>query len=147
MTSLSSESCLLSILVYCLLFGENGGYRFESHPEIDVLTVGDASLDTATIVRAGGYTPVFVDKHIVLLGTSGSDAVEARSIFESLDRIDAEHGMAQGCMQLVEFWFAHTSWTALYHTGDNAADRVAFGLHPGDERLSLSMAISPTCDV
>ena len=87
MTPLSSESSLLSILVYCLLFGENGGYRFESHPEIDILTVGNASLDTATVVRAGGYTTVFVDKHIVLLGTSGSDAVEAMAAMTILDHI------------------------------------------------------------
>ena len=94
MSSASRESGGISFEVDRLLFLQNGSYGFEGHTEINVLTVGDAALDASAVVGGGCGTTVYGTEDVVLLGASGGDAVEALTVFEAFDGIDAQHRSA-----------------------------------------------------
>ena len=53
MSSTGRESGGISFKVDCLLFLQNSCHGFEGYTEINVLTVGDASLDTAAVIGLG----------------------------------------------------------------------------------------------
>ena len=54
MTALGLERSSIPLHVDSLLFAQKRGYRLEGNAEENVLTVGDASLDTSTVVGSGG---------------------------------------------------------------------------------------------
>ena len=51
----------------CLLSLQNSGHRFECHTEVDILSVGDTTLDAAAMVRLGRKLSVDILEHVVLL--------------------------------------------------------------------------------
>ena len=68
-TTFSVEGSGISLYSYGVLFLQDGGYRLESHAEIDVLSVAQSYLYSSTVIGGGGYIIVFTDKHIVLLAS------------------------------------------------------------------------------
>lgn len=82
-----------SVTVSCS--AQECGNRFECHPEINVLTVADASLYAAAMVGSGGNSSVVVDEHVVLFASPLGHAGKSLSILESFHGVDAEHGSAQ----------------------------------------------------
>ena len=136
-TSAGCQRGGISLEVDGVLLLQQGGYGLEGHAEVDVLAVADAALDAAAVVGGCGHLAIDGAEDIVLLGATGCDAREALAIFEALDGVDAEHGCAEGGVELAELWLAEACRTALDDAGDDAADGVAFGLHLGDELLHL----------
>ena len=120
------------------LLAQLGGYGLEGCTEVDGLSVADAALDAARAVGEGDDGAVGGSgEGVVLLGASLADAIEAASVVESLAGIDAEHGVAQGCMEFAEHGLAQAYGTALDDAGDDASDGVAIGLDGEDELLHL----------
>ena len=91
------------------LWAKNGCHRLESHPEIDVLAIADATLYATTVVGSDAGTPSGISfEEVVLLASLQVSATEAQPILEAFGGIDAKHGIAQTSMQLSELWFAQT---------------------------------------
>ncbi len=92
MTSASSQSGRLSVDVDCILRLQQSGNGFESHTEIDVLTIGNSALNAATVILNGRNTTIYRTKDVVLLRASLGDAGKALTILKALDSINAKHG-------------------------------------------------------
>ena len=90
------------------------------------------------MVRTSGYTLLRRwCENIVLLRTACVHAVEALTILEPLDSVDAEHRRSKSCMQLAEFRLTQSGRTALDDTGDDTTDGVALSLDLGNQSLHL----------
>lgn len=124
----------LAVLGYGGLFHQDGGNGFEGNAEVDVLSVGDASLYATATVRLGGDAPFAVgDEDVVLLASSQVHAGESHAILKTFYGIYAEHGMTKGGMQFAEAWFAKTWGTALHYACYDASNCIALALHLHDE--------------
>ena len=60
----------LAIFCYGVLLHQDCGYGFEGNAEVDVLSVGDASLYATATVRLGGDAPFAVGNEDVVLLTT-----------------------------------------------------------------------------
>lgn len=67
MPSASRERGLGSCVGHSFLLDQDGGGRFESHAEHDVLSVANAALDAAAAIRARADLPGVRVKFIVVL--------------------------------------------------------------------------------
>ena len=124
----------LAVLGYGGLFHQDGGNGFEGNAEVDVLSVGDASLYTAATVGLGGDATLAVgDEDVVLLASSQVHARESHAILKTFYGIYAEHGMTKGGMQFAEAWFAKSYGTALHYACYDASNCIALALHLHDE--------------
>lgn len=146
MTAAGLEKGWVALNVEGLLLTKLGSDGFEGDTEIDVLTIGDATLDAAAVVglhadTTEGAVISALDRgeieEVVLLGATHGETIEALTVFEALDGIDREHGGAEELMELAELWGAETDRTALDDTGDGASDGIAVFLDFLDERLHL----------
>ena len=88
-TSTSCQRGSLPINIDSILCLQNSSYRFESHSEIDVLSVGNTSLYASAMISLSGNTR---QKHVVLLRTSLVGTSKTLAILKALDCIDAKHG-------------------------------------------------------
>lgn len=108
------------------LFHQYGGYWLECNPEINVLSVTDASLDTSGAVGAESNLVVLAVEDIVLLATFHLHVSKTLSVFKAFDGIDAEHGIAQSGMKLAEDWLSQSDGASLNDTADDPADSITF---------------------
>ena len=133
--SLDLKDCVVAVHVDGGLFSELCSHGFEEHTEVDVLSVGYASLYASGVVGEGVDFAVSHAEDVVLLGASLPYSVEAFAIFEALDGIDAEHGGSEVGMEFGEGRFAEPWGTALDDACDDASDGVALALDLPDELL------------
>ena len=92
--TLSLEGRGVAVDVDGLLLAEQGGHGLEGYAEVDVLSVGDASLYAAAVVGLGGHRLFFLRQaflwaersaeDVVLFAAPLSDAAEAGTILEDL---------------------------------------------------------------
>ena len=115
------------------LFHEHRGHRFEGYPEIDVLSVADAALDTSAPVGAGGDALWRGDEDVVLFASPLCHSGKALPVFEAFHGVDGEHGASQGRVEFAERRFAQSDGAMLDDSRDNAADGVALSFYFSDE--------------
>ena len=101
----------------------DGGWGFEADPEVDVLSVGDAALDTPTPVRVCGERPVLsLDEPVVVLAAWDFGSTETRADLERFGGGNRQHGMSQLSFKLVETGFSETRGDVPDDTGDGPAN-------------------------
>ena len=116
------------------LLAQQGGHGLEGHTKIDVGTVANAALYAATTIGGDGDGTGSVGGEIVvLLAATLTDALEAHTIVEALNGIDAKHGCAQIGMEFAKSGLAKPHGTAAHHAGDDTTDGVALGYDGLDE--------------
>lgn len=121
-----------------MLLCQDGSHRLESYSEVDVLSVADATLNATTVIgQRCDVLAIGRYKHIVLFASPGGDSLEAFTILETLDGVDAQHRCTQLGVQLVELRLAQSPWTALDDASDDTANGVAFSLDGCDEIFHL----------
>ncbi|RBQ72295.1 hypothetical protein VDGD_21454 [Verticillium dahliae] len=135
------DAALLAIVGGRRLVLANGGGGLEGDAEVDGGAVGDAALDAAAKVglgrelgardaeagRLGGGAGVVLggaDKGVVVRRARDLAAGKARSDLEALGGWDAEHGVGEQGLELVEAGLAEAGGRVLDDAGDGAADRV-----------------------
>ena len=94
MTATGLQDRLLALFVHRGLLHEDGGNRLERYPEVDVLPIGDTSLDAARMVRAGADLSVVIEENIVAIRTVITSRLETIAILKALHGVDGQHGMA-----------------------------------------------------
>ena len=94
MTATGLEDRFLALFVYRRLLHQDGGNRLERYPEVDVLPIGDATLDAARMVRAGADLSVVIEENIVAIGTVIARCLETVAILKAFHGVDGQHGMA-----------------------------------------------------
>lgn len=133
-----------------LVLGDGGG-GLEGDAEEDGHAVGDAALDAAGVVGAGlelGARDAELgglgladgrghEEGVVVDGALHGGAAEAGADLEGLDGGDAEHGVAEGGLELVEAGLAEAGGGVADDAGDGAARRVVGVAQLGDEGLHL----------
>ena len=67
MASFYLEYRLISFFIHSFLSLQDGSHRFECHSEVDILSIGDTSLDAAAVVCLRRDLTVDSLEHIVLL--------------------------------------------------------------------------------
>ena len=78
--STGGEGSRGSVVLGGVLWPRDGGWGFEADPEVDVLSVGDTTLDTSTPVRLGGKRPLLsLDEHIVVFAARDLGSTETRA--------------------------------------------------------------------
>lgn len=117
------------------------GGGFEGDAEVDRGAVGNAALDTAGVVGScceafgGGFAggtggrgraglDLRSDKGVIMNGAGDFAAAEARADFEALSSGDAEHGVGELSLELIEARLAQADGDIADDTGDGAADAV-----------------------
>lgn len=113
------------------------GRRFEGDAEVDGGAIGDAALDTAGVVGgcceafggcfgAGGRGGLDLrsDKGVVMDGAGNFAAAEARADFEALSSRDAEHGVRELSLELIEARLAQADGDIADDASHGAADAV-----------------------
>jgi len=101
----------------------DGGRGFEADPEVDVLSVGDAALDTPAPVCFGGERPVLsADKQVVVLAAGDLGSTETRADFKRLGGGYRQHGVSQFGFNLVETGFSETRGDVPDDAGDGSAN-------------------------
>ncbi|CRK12996.1 hypothetical protein BN1708_010697, partial [Verticillium longisporum] len=135
------DAALLAIVGGRRLVLANGGGGLEGDAEVDGGAVGDAALDAAAKVglgrelgardaeagRLGGGAGVVLggaDKGVVVRRARDLAAGKARSDLEALGGRDAEHGVGEQGLELVEAGLTEAGGRVLDDAGDGAADRV-----------------------
>ena len=75
--SAGGENSRGSVVLGGFLWLRDGGRRFEADPEVDVLSVGDTTLDTSAPICLGGEGPFLsLDEHVVVLAAWDFGATE-----------------------------------------------------------------------
>ena len=77
------------------MFHQDRSDRFKGYPEINILSVGDPSLDTAGIIGTSIDMSVIIEKAIVPFRSAEEGGVESVSILEALHGVDRKHRMSQ----------------------------------------------------
>ena len=93
-TATRLEDRFLALFVYRRLLHEDGSHGLERYPEVDVLPIGDATLDAARMVRAGTDPSVIVEEDVVAVGAVITRCLETVAILKALHGVDGQHGMA-----------------------------------------------------
>ncbi len=94
-------------------------------PEVNILSIRDATLYTTTPVRLGTQTAVFAsDKGVIVLASGDFGAFETRADFESFGGGDGEHGVCQCRFELVKDGLPETRWDVTDDAGNGTADGV-----------------------
>ncbi|KAJ0158688.1 hypothetical protein CTA2_11079 [Colletotrichum tanaceti] len=148
-TALGGQDALLGTVVGGRrLVPADGGGRLEGNAEVDGRAVGDAALDAARVVGLGGqFGPRDahalgvggevglgrLDEGVVVLRAGDLAAAEARADLEALGGGDAEHGVGELGLELVEAGFAEGRGGVADDAGDGAADAVLALLELADE--------------
>ena len=84
-TTLSSDRRLLTLAGHSILFSANRASWLESHTNNNILSIGDASLHSATSVRASPGPPILIYiKFIIVIITGQKRASESRSNLKTL---------------------------------------------------------------
>ena len=107
MTTLGLKGTLLQTVGGSSLSLADGSSGLESNAEVDVGTVGDTTLDTAGVVGLGGQVggaggSLRHDEGVVVDGAGHLAAAEAGADLEALGGGNAEHGVGELGLQLVE---------------------------------------------
>lgn len=94
-------------------------------PEVDVLSVGDTTLDSSRPVGGGAETSTLtLDEGVVVARPGNLAALEARADFEALGGGDGEHGVRELSLELVEDGLTESSGDIADDADDGTADRV-----------------------
>lgn len=145
MSAFGLEHTLGLVVCHGALGLANGGWRLEADSEVNVGAVGDATLDAARVVGLGcqswaRYTRWVGsggcrgdDEGVVVDGAGDLSSTETRANFETLCGWDAEHGVGELGLELVETWLSKTGGAVADDTGDIAADAVLLVPEIGDE--------------
>lgn len=105
-------------------------------PEVDVLAVGDTTLDASAPVGAGAEGAIgTADEGVVVLAAGHLGTTEAGADLESLGGRDREHGVSEFRLELVEHWLSKPRGYTSNHASHGPADRVK-GLFGTDNALS-----------
>src|SRR5882672_7402908 len=108
MSSFTGNDYLFSFLVHTLLVLHNGGHRFEGHIKVNVLSIGNATLYAAGIIRLRANLSAFIDKLVVVLRATQLHPLESTSVFEALNCIDTQHCFAKFGMEFIEDRFTQS---------------------------------------
>lgn len=94
-------------------------------PEVDVLRVGDTTLDTSTPVGLGAeLTIVGRDEGIIMPASWDFCSTEAGTNLEGLGGRDREHGVAKFGLELIEDGLTKTSGNLADHARNGATDGI-----------------------
>jgi hypothetical protein len=111
-------------------------------PEVDIFTVGDATLDTSTPVRLGTEAPIWpANESVVVLAARNFCSSEARADLERLGGWDGEHGVCQLGFELVEDRLSQPSRDVAKDAGNSTSNRVGRVLGPDDTLRGLEPLI------
>ena len=114
----------------------DGGGGLEGDAEVDGGAVGDTALNAAGVVGLGGQAlradgvvagaslDLGDGEGVVVDGAGDLAAAEARADLEALGGGNAEHGVRQLGLELVEAGLAQADGDVADHAGDGAADAV-----------------------
>lgn len=128
-------------------------------PEVDVLSVGDTSLDSSTPVRLGAKTLLArqavcaIDEGVVVCAAWESGSTESGSNLEAFCRRNRQHGMGEDSLELVESGLTESERAVSNDTDNGTTHRVVVGLGRADSldvscalRLSLANLPPPSVD-
>lgn len=132
MAALGLEDALLEAVRGGGLSLADGGGGLEGNAEIDGSAVGDPALDAAGVVGLGGQALCAAGagldlgdgEGVVVDGAGDLAATEARADLKALGGGDAEHGVRQLGLELVEARLAQADGDVADHAGDGAADAI-----------------------
>ena len=109
MSSASSEDSRGSVVLSGLLRLRDGCWGFEADPEVDVLSIGDAALDTPAPVCVGGERPVgSLDEPVVVFAARDFGSTETRADLKCFGGGYRQHCMSQFGFKLVKAGFSET---------------------------------------
>ena len=78
-------------------------------PEVDILSVGDTSLNTTRPIGSSPQFPILtLNEGVIVGGTRESGSSEPGSDLETFGRWDGEHGVGEDCFEFIETWFSET---------------------------------------
>ena len=121
--STGGEDSRGSVVLCGILWLGDGGWGFEADPEVDVLAVGDAALDTPAPVCVGGERPVLsLDKPVVVFATGDLGSTETRADLKCLGGGNGQHAMSQFGLKLVKTGFSETRGDVPDDASDGAAN-------------------------
>lgn len=135
-TALGFEDTLAEVVGGGVLGLADGGRGLEGNAEVDVGAVGDTALDTTGVVGLGGEAllgggvgaelgrDIGDDEGVVVDGAGDLAASEAGADLEALGGGDAEHGVGELGLELVEAGLTQTDGDVADHAGDGTADAV-----------------------
>lgn len=128
-TTLSLKDTLLESVSSSVLSLTNSSGRLESDAEVNVGAVGDTALNTTGVVGLGGKTlgAVLVggnNERVVVNGTSNLAAAETGADLEALGGGDAEHGVRELGLELIEAGLAQADGYVTNHTCDGSTNAV-----------------------
>lgn len=112
-------------------------------PEVDILAIGDTSLNTTTPVGHGSQPPsprLLIDalhERIVVKTTRESGSTKTRADFERLSRGNRKHGVGKDSFELVETGLTQTKGASTDNTGDGTTQGIILGLGSSDSLLHL----------
>ena len=75
---------------------------------------------------------VIVEEQVILLASLEFHVAESLSVFETLDGIDAQHGIAQGSMKFPEDRLSQSRGASFDDTADDSSDGITFAFDPID---------------
>ena len=123
--STGSKDSRGAVVLGGFLWLRDGGWGFETDPEIDVLSVGDTALDTSAPVCLGGERPVpALDKHVVVFAARDLGSTETGTDLKRFRGGYRQHGVSQLGFKLVETRFSETRGDIPNDARDCSADRV-----------------------
>jgi hypothetical protein len=118
------------------------GCGHNDSPEVNVLSVGDTSLNTTAPVggRPQGLLPGdgvdAIDKRVVVGASREHGSSESRANLESFGRRDREHGVSEDSLELVKGRLSETDGAVSDHTSDCTSHRVVSRLCRSDRLRS-----------
>ena len=111
-----------SVVLGGLLWLGDGCWGFEADPEVDVLSVGDTTLDTSAPVCVGGERAALsIDEPVVVFAARDFGSTETRADLKRFGGRYRQHGVSQFGFKLVKAGFSE----ARRYVPDDASDGSA----------------------
>ena len=124
MPSFAAQSDLLKGIVDGILRQHEGGGGFESQAQVDVFTVGNATLNAAGAVGAGADAPVVHVKGVIVLTAAELGSTESAANLKSFASRDAQHGVSERGLQFVKDRVTQTNGAVADGAGNYAAQGI-----------------------
>lgn len=132
-----SESGLLARTSHRFLFVADCSCRLKRDAKINFLSITDAALHSAGVVRRRANFSAAHLKWIVMLRAPHPGGRKTRTDFETFCCRYAQHRFSQICLELIENRLANSRRNAASDAFNDAANRVALAANVLDERDHL----------